>query len=324
MRPGVIGGVVAVLGLTLAALPTPTAAVGSVPHDPTTKVGLTVSPIAVPPGGTVSLTATTGGAFAGGTVTLQRSSAAGWQTVATSTPGSPAHKTWKVAVGKKLGTASYRVVATASNPSTTATSATKAVKVERHGGGNPRDHAFLFIRHGKPVRWNPCQAIRYKVNVSRAPRQGLADVRETLRRISQPTGFDFKYAGHTHYIPGSKQSQHEPLVIAWAKPKQTSLGLGKGVLGQGGGTYTYGQGEKPHIVTGYAVLDSQAKLTPGFGAGQTEGALLMHELGHAVGLDHAKKPAEIMYPELGPHPVTMYGAGDYRGLTLIGHSRGCP
>jgi uncharacterized membrane protein len=286
-------------------------------------LSLAVSPDAVPPGSRAQLSVTVGPKTTGGPVALQRKTASGWQTVSNRDLTQTGQRVWPVKVGKKLGTTSYRVLRGATVLNAAGASKTEPLTVERHAGGNAADHAFLYLLNGQPVRWNPCQAIHYRVDLDEAPKGALADVKETLRRISQPTKIQFRYDGRTHYIPGSSGSQTTPLVVAWAEPTETTLPLGGGTLGEGGGTYTYGAGQKPHITTGYAVLDSTATLTPGFGAGQTEGALLMHELGHAMGLDHARRASQIMYPLLGPHSSTMYGAGDYRGLQLLGRSQGC-
>lgn len=296
----------------------PTAAVEVRP-----ELSLAVSPDAVPPGSRVKVSVSVGPAATDGKVTLQRKSRSGWQTVNAGGLTANSDRSWSIKVGKKLETMSYRVLSDSTALNAAGISATKPLTVERHAGGSAGDHAFLYVLNGVPVRWNPCQAIHYRVDLDEAPKGALADVKETLRRIAQPTRIQFRYDGRTHYIPGSSGSQTAPLVIAWAKPTETTLPLGGGTLGEGGGTYTYGARQKPHIVTGYAVLDSTTSLTPGFGAGQTEGALLMHEIGHAMGLDHAKHASQIMYPLLGPHPSTMYGAGDYRGLQLLGRSQGC-
>ena len=76
-------------------------------------------------------------------------------------------------------------------------------------------------------------------------------------------------------------------------------------------------------VTGLIVIDSSqnAKLAPGFGA-TSLGAVLMHELGHVVGLDHVTDTAQIMYPTVTDKPA-VYAAGDLAGLQQLGRANGC-
>jgi hypothetical protein len=52
-------------------------------------------------------------------------------------------------------------------------------------------------------------------------------------------------------------------------------------------------------------------------------SLLLHELGHAMGLGHVAAKSEVMHEGLGPWSRPYYGPGDLAGLARLGAARGC-
>ena len=183
---------------------------------------------------------------------------------------------------------------------------------------------------GAPARWDPCTPIDYVVNYSLAPAGAQADVTQAIARVSAATGMTFVYKGGSNetamrgrapYQPDAYPHEWAPLLISWSRPASTDLladPKSEAVTvpiavtgGIGGGS----------LVSAEIVLNADRQLPVGFGPGASEGEVLMHELGHAVGLGHVSSPSEAMYPSV--RGVASYGAGDLAGFAAVGRPAGC-
>ena len=220
---------------------------------------------------------------------------------------------------------------TARPPAATATTAPSASASHAAALAAASTHyAFLSQDQGRPVRYDPCTPIHYTVNLAEAPANAMTDLQEAVRRISAATGLSFVYDGESTEIPTSHRELHganvlasgwPPVIVAWAKPGESDL-LTNGSVGEGGSTWSGFPGHEVYV-TGLVVIDSTQndRLASGFG-GRSLGAVLMHELGHLVGLDHVNDTTQMMYPTVTGKPA-QYGAGDLAGLKLLGAEQGC-
>jgi len=187
---------------------------------------------------------------------------------------------------------------------------------------------------GSPARWDPCTPIHYVVNLSAAPPGAAADVAGAIARVAAATGLTFLADGSSTEIPSKARPSEEParyghrwapLLIAWTHTGATDFIATDGALGEGGATWVAKVGGPEVYVTGQIAIDADTTraLPDGFGTGTTIGLLLLHELGHTVGLAHVSDPAEVMYPTLKPRKVAAYGPGDLAGLAALGRGAGC-
>jgi hypothetical protein len=74
-------------------------------------------------------------------------------------------------------------------------------------------------------------------------------------------------------------------------------------------------------VSGWIAINADDPNPPGFDLPGEQGPVILHELGHLMGLGHVKTVGELMNPSGGG--VTDLGAGDREGLRELGASGGC-
>ncbi len=200
--------------------------------------------------------------------------------------------------------------------------------------------AFLGRSADGPYRWDPCEPITYQVNLTHAPPGALDDVREAIRRVSEATGIRFVNGGTTTRTADmqlgrafrgrtSDEPRYYPLLIDWV-PHERFVYLADTRRAFAFGMPYRGQGSEARVyVSGLVAIDAGEDLEPGFGNRFSQGVVLMHELGHVMGLDHVASPFEIMWsPDVSDSPLpdpfqTRWGPGDLQGLRLLGAAAGC-
>ena len=204
----------------------------------------------------------------------------------------------------------------------------------REGVADPRGFVISFVdsETGEPVRYDPCSPIHYVVNPALAPAGGVDDVHTAVSMTAEASGLRFVYDGETDEVPSSNRASYQPerygerwapVLIGWAPGLSTAQPAGTGMrpLGLGGSSFERNDAGQVVYVSGQAVFDSTAGLRSGF-AGETWGQVILHELGHIVGLDHVADPQSVMNPTHGLRPAA-WGPGDRRGLWEVGLGSGC-
>ena len=208
----------------------------------------------------------------------------------------------------------------------------QALGVQRSPLGAPPDvdgsgtYKFLATRQGStnPVAYDPCRPIHVVYNPQDEPRDGEALVREAVDLIGQATGLEFVYDGTTTDRPrwsGPNRPQGlrgaDPVLVAFADSEEVPELAGR-VAGVGGSVQVTDQFGKARYVTGQVTLDSDAfaRIQNRMDGRAEQLAIVLHEFGHLVGLDHVQDRNELMYAEnVGRH---QFGNGDRIGLAQLG------
>ena len=191
--------------------------------------------------------------------------------------------------------------------------------------------SYRFLAHQAdgttPVGYDPCRPIHYVVRRQGEPAGGGQIVKDAVVRVSKATGLRFVYDGATSEAPSRQRPLYQPkrygdrwapVLISWVTPAENP-DLAADVTGEGGSAQVGFPNQPSAYVTGAVELDTGqiTSILQRHDGRQVVRGIVLHELGHLVGLGHINDAHQLMYPE-GQPGVTDFGAGDLAGLAALG------
>lgn len=195
-------------------------------------------------------------------------------------------------------------------------------------------YAFMAVqpRSSVPVTYDPCRPIAVVVNPRSAPPAGAKLVDEALAQLGVQAGFVFRYEGlvteppveqRLPFQPQAYGDRWAPVLIAWSDPAESPR-LSGSVAGMGGSTSLPVSGSQLVYVTGSVILDGPAfaQILSGEDGMDQARAIILHELGHLIGLAHVSDSSELMHDK-SEGGVTNLGPGDLSGIAALRSSARC-
>lgn len=198
------------------------------------------------------------------------------------------------------------------------------------------EYRFLLTESadGGPIRWDPCRPLHYKVSLGKTvPESEIPYVRMAFDAAGKALGgMVFVYEGTTDVVPDAVDDSARAdadIVFAFteAGPGAASSDLLNGwEAGRGGfaaanapTTERAGSAVRQRPTHGSVVLDvtKWAVMTR-----HDRSVLYLHEIGHAVGLDHPENGRQIMSSGAYDLPAE-YQPGDLAGFARLGRQAGC-
>ena len=186
-------------------------------------------------------------------------------------------------------------------------------------------YAFDAVGHGRPALWDPCRPIHYVVSGTQPFAGANQLLAQALSEASAASGLQFVSDGPTSeaateqrpaYQPSVYGRQWAPVLVAWTDAGHIAQ-LGGPAIGLGGAATATVHGT-PRLVSGIVYFDAPelsllALRADGYAEMRT---VMLHEIGHLLGLGHVADPTAVMYAT--NTGQGDYNAGDRRGLAASG------
>jgi hypothetical protein len=190
-------------------------------------------------------------------------------------------------------------------------------------------HAFLAVQADgfTPVAYDPCRPVHYVIRPDNAPVGGEDAVHAAFARLSEVTGLRFRHDGGSDetttldrpiFQPERYGDRWAPVLVAW-ETEERNPALAGDTVGQAG-SVAVSLGDGPRVfVTGTVSLDAvrMPEILALRGGAETARGIVLHELGHLVGLAHVEDGEQLMYPQA-RREVSDFAPGDLTGLAVLG------
>ena len=191
------------------------------------------------------------------------------------------------------------------------------------GSGPTPAYAFLdTVEGGDPVTHSTCRPLQVAVYPAGGPPDAEQLVREAVSGVRRATGLDIvvvgAYGGHAPNWNFEAAPVHpdDPVSVSW-QDGDAIAELTDDVAGLGGSpVFTHPNGTRRRVAGTIALSRDYYTVLDERGDHAQAVAVLLHEFGHVVGLDHVDSSDELMHGDLSDR--TTFGDGDLEGLRRIG------
>jgi Matrixin len=167
------------------------------------------------------------------------------------------------------------------------------------------EYRFEACVDNQPIHWPRCGTLAVAINPANAPAGWSDDVDNALTQLSLASGLRFQ-----------RTTTGADITIGWDR---SMVLRGFGHKDKAGVTSLEMQSTLTGTEFSSAAIEISSDLSSGVGS-EGEVPVLLHELGHAVGLGHFNGPVVMNPIDTG---LATYQSGDLAGLSTLYHGQSC-